>query len=155
MKIIQAVSSIVIAQMAGVVGSFCTFNNVATWYSTLSRPSWNPPSWIFGPVWLTLYAVIGYSAFLVWEKRKEDARAVFALWIYGVHLVLNAAWSIIFFGLQSPRAAFFEILILDVLIVFVTILFWRISRTAGILLLPYMAWVFFATYLNYTIWMLN
>lgn len=155
MKFVRALTSVAIAQMAGVIGSIFTTPNISGWYGSLTRPTWNPPNWVFGPVWITLYTLIGYAAFLVWEKRKTDVRVQAALWLYGVHLLFNALWSIIFFGMQNPGLAFLEILALDMLIIITTILFWRISRSAGLLMLPYAAWVFFATYLNYTIWILN
>lgn len=106
------------------------------------------------PVWITLYTLMGIAAYLVWQQRSlPEARL--ALWVYGIHLVFNALWSILFFGLKNPALAFGEILILLALIVVTTALFWRIHPAAGLLLIPYLAWVSFATYLNYTIWRLN
>jgi tryptophan-rich sensory protein len=155
MKSVRALTSILIAQMAGVIGSVFTANSINNWYDTLNHPGWGPPNWVFGPVWVVLYTIIGYSAFLIWEKRKVDVRAKLALWVYGIHLVLNALWSVVFFGMQNPQLAFFEILVLGASIALMAVLFVRISRMAGLLMLPYIGWVFFATYLNYTIWMLN
>ncbi len=154
MNILPAFVSILIAQAAGIIGSFFTANSVQTWYLAIARPTWNPPSWVFGPVWITLYTLMGIAAYLIWKKRKsKEARK--ALTVYGVQLGLNSLWSILFFGLQNPEAAFAEILILLGMIVATVVLFWRIDKRAGILLLPYLAWVSFASYLNFTIWQLN
>jgi translocator protein len=154
MKLVPLIFSIGIAQGAGVIGSFFTVSGVATWYTTIVTPEWNPPSWVFGPVWIGLYTLMGIAAFLVWQKRGLPG-AKLALLVYGVHLVLNALWSVLFFGLHNPALAFAEILILLVFIVGTIILFWRIHTWAGALLLPYLAWVSFAAFLNYTIWQLN
>lgn len=145
--------SILVAQAAGLIGSFFTMASVEGWYATLTLPAVAPPSWVFAPVWITLYALMGIAAYLVWQQRTAGSRP--ALIVYGIHLVFNALWSVIFFGLQRPGLAFAEILILLVLIVLTTALFWRINRRAGALMLPYIAWVSFAAYLNYAIWMLN
>jgi len=141
--------------MAGIIGSSSMPININGWYTILTRPELAPPNWVFGPVWIVLYTLMGFAAFLIWERRKFDPRATLALWVYGVHLVLNAVWSLIFFGMQNPRLAFFEILLLDVFAVATIVLFWRISKPAGLILLPYVTWLFFATYLNYTFWVLN
>ena len=154
MNFIPPIISILIAQGAGAIGSLFTTSSIDTWYTAIIKPEWNPPSWVFGPVWVTLYTLMGIAAYLVWRKRDtQEARR--ALYIYGVHLLLNSLWSILFFGLQNPQIAFFEILILLAFIVVVTVLFWRINTWAGLLFLPYLAWVSFAAYLNYTIWQLN
>lgn len=154
MKFISIIISIVVAQAAGAIGSIFTASSVSTWYNTLTRPSWNPPSWLFGPVWITLYTLMGIAAYLVWTK-KDMPGAKIALWVYGIHLVLNSLWSILFFGLRNPGAAFAEIIILLILIIVTTVLFWKIDPRAGALMLPYIAWVSFAMVLNYSIWRLN
>ncbi len=154
MQFLYAFVSIVIAQTAGLVGSLFTVESVSTWYTTISKPEWNPPSWIFGPVWITLYTLMGIAAYMVWQQR-EVPNAKLALWIYGVHLVFNALWSILFFGLKNPGLAFAEIIVLLVLIVITTLLFWKINPLAGGLMIPYIVWVSFAAFLNYTIWQIN
>lgn len=154
MKIISLVISILIAQTAGLIGSFSTASSVRTWYVELSKPSWNPPSWLFGPVWITLYAMMGIAAHLIWQQRSIPG-AKLALWIYVIQLALNALWSILFFGMKNPGLALIEIIILLVFILLTTFLFWKISPWAGILMLPYIGWVSFATFLNYTIFKLN
>ncbi|KKU70531.1 MAG: Integral membrane protein [Candidatus Wolfebacteria bacterium GW2011_GWB1_47_243] len=160
--------AIIIAELAGVIGLFFAANSVSTWYATqLVRPSWNPSSWVFGPVWITLYAMMGITSYLVWsaatkrtmeggvQKASLRKRVRGALTIYGMQLALNAAWSIIFFGLRSPGWAFVEIVFLWIAIVATIGVFWRISKPAAWLLVPYILWVSFAGYLNYTIWSLN
>jgi benzodiazapine receptor len=124
------------------------------WYAELTKPSWNPPNWIFGPVWSIIYLLIAISAWLVW---KNDGFLSFVIpsIIFLLQIILNAAWSWLFFGLHEVGYAFIEILALWVAILANIILFWRISPLNGILLLPYLAWVTFASVLNYTIWRLN
>jgi benzodiazapine receptor len=154
MKIIGVIVSIIIAQMAGAIGSFFTSSSVGTWYATVNKPSFNPPSWIFGPVWITLYALMGISSYLVWQARELPGAKI-ALWFYGIQLALNALWSILFFGMKNPGLAFAEIIILLISIIITTVLFWRISPLAGALMIPYILWVSFASILNYNIWQLN
>lgn len=124
------------------------------WYAQLHRPSWTPPGYLFGPVWSFLYLSMGIAAWLVW-RRAGFSGARLALILFVVQLVLNGMWSWIFFGTQRPGLAFAEILILWGMILATTLAFWRASTTAGILFLPYLAWVSFAAILNYSIWKLN
>jgi len=139
---------------AGLLGSIATTPQVDGWYKTLNKPSWNPPSQVFGPVWTTLYILMGVAAWLVW--RSGDVRSVWLpLALFGIQLALNAAWSWIFFKMQRPDWAFFEILILWVAIAATLVAFFRHSQLAGWLLVPYLAWVSFAAILNFTIWRLN
>ena len=146
---------IVVAESAGFVGSFFTIDSISTWYTTLAKPALNPPNWIFGPVWTTLYFLMGVGAFLVWRKARATQEGRRALVVFLVHLIANSLWSIIFFGLQEPGYALVWIVFLLGLILFTTFLFYRISRWAAYLFVPYVAWVCFATYLNYSIWVLN
>lgn len=146
--------SIFIAQGAGLLGAVFTMSSLQSWYPTLVTPEWNPPSWVFGPVWTILYTLMGISAYLIWKTPQKAPRKT-ALTLYGIQLLLNALWSILFFGFQNIGLAFAEILILWTTILLVMILFWRIHKTAGLLLLPYLAWVSFAAFLNYTLWQLN
>jgi len=124
------------------------------WYGTLVKPPWNPPDWLFAPVWTVLYALMGVAAWLVW-KRCRFGGASLALGAFIVQLALNAAWSWLFFGLHRPDLAFAEIVVLWVAILITLIQFWRLMRPAGILLAPYLAWVSFASVLNFTVWQLN
>jgi len=154
MKYLSLVLWIAAAQAAGAIGSFFTASGVKTWYVDLVKPVWNPPSWLFGPVWITLYTLMGIAAYVVY-KNKATGGAKTALIVFGVHLVLNSLWSILFFGLKNPGLAFAEILVLLAMIVITMFLFWRINTWAGALLVPYLLWVAFATYLNHTLWQLN
>lgn len=154
MKLLHVFISIIIAQTAGIIGSLATASSVRTWYKTLVKPAWNPPSWVFGPVWITLYTLMGIAAYLVWKQRGVSGVKQ-ALTIYGIHLVFNSLWSVLFFGLKNPGLAFVDIIILLALIIYVTVLFWKINIWAGMLFIPYILWVSFATYLNYTLWKLN
>lgn len=139
---------------AGFLGSIATTPQVDGWYKTLNKPSWNPPSQVFGPVWTTLYILMGVAAWLVW--RSADARSTWLpLALFGIQLALNAAWSWIFFKMQRPDWAFVEIVILWLAIVATLVGFFRHSQLAGWLLVPYFGWVSFAAILNFTIWRLN
>ena len=124
------------------------------WYAALSKPAWNPPNAIFAPVWSVLYGLMAVAAWLVW-RRAGFSGAGAALGLFAVQLILNALWSYLFFGRHQPGLAFGDIVVLWVAILSVVLLFWRVDRVAGALLLPYLAWVGFAAYLNFTLWRLN
>lgn len=152
--------SIAICQLAGIIGAFFTTPAIPTWYVGLVKPSFNPPSWLFGPVWTLLYTLMGISLYKIWLKKstllgKKKSEAIFAIKIFGIHLALNSLWSIIFFGFKNPQIAFFEIVVLWTFIIYVIKLFWKIEKISGILLLPYLVWVSFAMVLNFSIWTLN
>lgn len=151
--------SLALPQLAGLLGSVFTMSAVTTWYATLQKPPLSPPNWIFGPVWTTLYLLMGVSLYLVWRKWSvlpwTPARKKMALVFFGVQLALNTLWSVLFFGLQSPGLALINIILMVVAIKITMLLFWRVSRVATWLLLPYLLWVSFATYLNAAIWYLN
>lgn len=138
---------------AGGIGSYFTFEAVQTWYPTLQKPAWTPPSWVFGPVWTTLYVLMGTAAWRVWRRSGPEARA--ALTLFGVQLVLNTAWSGLFFGLRMPGLAFFELVLLWAAILATLLRFRSLDRLAAWLLAPYLAWVTFAGGLNLAIWQLN
>ncbi len=151
-EILKALGAIIICHLAGIIGSLFTVTSAGSWYETIIRPSWNPPGWIFGPVWLTLYTMMGISLYLVWRSGNRNW-LVFG--VFGLQLVLNALWSILFFGMQTPGYAFIEIIILWLSIIASIIIFFSVSRTASYLLIPYALWVSFAAFLNFTIWKLN
>jgi tryptophan-rich sensory protein len=153
--IFRSILAIAICQLAGLIGVVFTASAIPTWYSTLAKPALNPPNWIFGPVWTMLYSLMGIAAFLVWKKGWERTDVRKALSVFGVQLILNSAWSIVFFTLQSPAWALVNIMAMWLAIVWTMILFSKLSRTAMWLLVPYILWVSFATYLNYSILMLN
>jgi tryptophan-rich sensory protein len=127
---------------------------VDDWYAELSKPSWNPPNWLFGPVWSVLYLLMAIAAWLVWREGGLAGAAV-PLGLFVVQLALNAAWSWIFFGRHELGLALIEILVLWAAIVATMIAFWRVRPLSGILLVPYLLWVTFAAFLNFTLWRLN
>ena len=151
----QIVVAIAMTECVGLLGSVFTMSAIPLWYATLVRPSFAPPNWIFGPVWTALFAMMGVAAFLVWEQRGKRKGVRRALDVFGVQLALNVLWSVLFFGMQNPGAAFVEILALWFAILLTIVMFAKISRTAAWLLAPYLLWVSFATVLNYAFWMLN
>jgi tryptophan-rich sensory protein len=151
---LKLVGAVVISECAGVIGSIFTFSAIPTWYATLAKPSFNPPSWLFGPVWTALYLLMGIAAFLVWHKGDAAGRTR-ALTIFGFQLVLNALWSILFFGLHSSSLALAGIIILWIAIAITIMTFYKISRASAYLLVPYLLWVSFAFCLNFAIWKLN
>ena len=150
-KIWKLFISIFLPFLASAIGGLFTASSVSTWYVTLNKPSFNPPSWIFGPVWTILYLLMGISLYLVWIKKYSKPAFV----VFGLQLVLNALWSILFFGLNVPLYAFIEIVFLWVAILMTIIYFYRINRTSAYLLIPYILWVSFATVLNFAIFLLN
>ncbi|MDX1607752.1 MAG: TspO/MBR family protein [Candidatus Spechtbacterales bacterium] len=153
-KFFEAFGFILICQSAGFLGSFFTINNIESWYRFLNKPPFIPPDWLFGPAWLTLYTLMGISIFLIWQKRTEEgARQAFILFF--VHLVLNAAWTPIFFGAQLVSAALIVIVAIFIFIIILMRLFYPIDKRATWLLAPYLVWVGFATYLNLGIYLLN
>jgi tryptophan-rich sensory protein len=140
---------ILITEGAGIIGSIATFSSVKTWYlNSLIKPSFNPPSWLFAPVWTFLFFLMGVALYLVWTKKNN----LFWFW---VQLLLNILWSFLFFGLHSPLFALFEIVLLWFAILITIIKFWSFNKNAGILLLPYLVWVSFASFLNFSIARLN
>ncbi len=152
---LKLVTSLTICLFAGFIGSIFTSPSIPTWYTTLTKPSFNPPGWIFAPVWTTLFVLMGISLYLVWNKGLQDKKVKISLFIFGLQLVLNVLWSFLFFGLHSPFYALLKIIILWAAIVLTIVNFFKVSRTAGFLLLPYMFWVSFAAILNFSIWRLN
>ncbi len=139
--------------VAGLSAAFTT-SSVRDWYPTIQKPSWNPPAWLFGPVWTILYFMMAIAAWLVWRKR-EFACVNRSLALFVFQLILNAAWSPLFFGLKNPMAGLLDIIPLWAAILATLISFWKISPAAGVLLAPYWLWVSFATALNFAIWKLN
>ena len=135
------------------LGSIATAPALATWYAGLVKPSWNPPNWIFGPVWTMLYAMMAVAAWLVW--RHGGPRRLAALILFGVQLALNVSWSWLFFGLRQPGAALAEILLLWLAIGATARAFGLLSQPAALLLIPYLLWVGFAAVLNWALWRLN
>jgi tryptophan-rich sensory protein len=136
------------------LGGAITATSVGTWYQALEKPSFNPPDWVFAPVWTALYLMMAIAAWRAWRRTRIAARGT-ALSVFAVQLVLNLTWSLLFFGLQRIDLALVEIVILLVVIGVNTVLFWRIDRLAGALFVPYLLWVAYAAALNASLWLLN
>jgi translocator protein len=175
---IKLIVSILICEFAGIVGSIFTAPAIKSWYYFLNKPSFSPPSWLFAPVWTILFLLMGIALYLAWSKdftanilpnqtekkawnkiseklwlgswREENAALIFI-----IQLVLNIFWSVIFFGLKSPGFAFVEILMLWFAILYTIVNFYRISKTSACLLIPYLLWVSFAAFLNFSVWLIN
>ncbi|MDH7596564.1 MAG: tryptophan-rich sensory protein [Methanothrix sp.] len=154
-RIVLLVLCITICQLAGVVGSYFTDISVTTWYPTLVKPSYTPPGWFIGVVWVVLYTLMGISLFLILDSKPAAERLKGALIPFCLQLLLNIMWSGAFFGLRSPLYALVVIAALWLSIIVTMRAFFEISRKAGVLLVPYILWVSFAAFLNYTIWRLN
>jgi tryptophan-rich sensory protein len=136
------------------LGGIVTTPNIPTWYAGLVKPAWTPPGWVFGPVWFVLYLSMAVAAWLVWRQGGLQAARV-PLGLFAVQLALNAAWSWLFFGLRDPGLALIDVILLWSAICATTITFWHRSWIAGVLFVPYLAWVSFAAVLNFAIWRLN
>lgn len=141
--------------LAGAIGSFFTSSSIPGWYQNINKPFFNPPNWIFGPVWTVLFLMMGISLYLIWKKETPKKIKRIAISIFAVQLLFNTLWSIAFFGLKSPFLGLIIIIILLFLIAVNIFKFYKISKEAGILLIPYIIWVSFAFILNFAIWKLN
>ena len=153
--IITFLICLAIPLLIGFIGSQFTMESVKTWYLTINRPSFNPPNWVFAPVWTTLYVLMGIASFRVWQRRKTAEWFHWAVIIYFVQLIFNLMWSFIFFELHQIGFALVEIILLLLLIVINAFIFYRFDKLAAWLFLPYFLWVSFATYLTYSIFILN
>jgi len=149
--------AVLAVELVGASGAVFTARGLASWYGTLQRPALAPPNWVFGPVWTTLFALMGVAVWLVWRRLDSppDRRARAALAVFAIHFVANLAWSAAFFGLQSVDLGLAVILVLLALILLTIRAFDRVDRRAALLLVPYLLWVCFAAYLNYRFWVLN
>lgn len=152
-KLSRLLLALIIPQAAGLLGSLFTSQGVNTWYKTINKPSFNPPDWIFAPVWTLLFILMGVSFYLVWQTTF--ARKKCAYRIFFIQLIFNILWSVIFFGFQNPQLAFMEILVLWIMIFINICFFYQINKLASYLMIPYLAWVTFAAVLNFSIWQLN
>lgn len=151
----KLLASILLCQLAGAIGAVFTASSVENWFPLLEKPFFSPPSWIFPPVWILLYTLMGISLYIVWKKGVQQREVKIGLLIFGIQLGLNIIWSYLFFGLRSPYYAFIEIILLWFAILLTIIQFRKISKTASYLLLPYILWVSFAMLLNHSLWLLN
>lgn len=151
----KLIASVGICQLAGIIGSVFTAPEIAGWYQALQKPSFAPPGWAIGAVWIALFTLMGISLYLVWQRGVGNEGVKKGLIIFGIQLGLNIFWSYLFFGLHSPFFAFVEIIFLWFAILIAIYQFLKIDKTAAYLLIPYILWVSFATYLNFLIWKFN
>jgi benzodiazapine receptor len=151
---LKFIFSIIICQLAGITGSLFTQNSLG-WYYTLNKPFLRPPDWLFAPVWITLYAIMGISLYLVWKKGFSQNNSKYAIILFFVQLVFNAMWSVIFFGERSILGGLVVILVLWILIFLTIFAFSRVNLSSAYLLVPYLIWVSYASILNFSIWRLN
>ncbi len=152
---LKLIIAIAVPQIVGITSGLASAQGTRDWYPTLVKPWFNPPSWVFGPVWTILYVMMGIAAYLVWRKGLEESGVKTALILFSIQLGLNGIWSLLFFGMRSPGIAFIEIVFLWCAIVATLIAFFRQSKAAGALFIPYWAWVSFAVVLNFSLWRLN
>lgn len=153
--VVKLLISVAVCQCAGIIGSIFTTPAIPTWYATLQKPAFTPPNWLFAPAWITLYVLMGISASIVWHKGLDNRPIRIALTIFLIQLVLNALWSVVFFGLESPLYGMVVILALWIAILLTILRFFKISTSAGSLMLPYIGWVSFAAILNIYLFILN
>lgn len=151
----KLIASIFICQLAGVIGSIFTTSAIKDWYVFLLKPTFAPPNWVFAPVWVTLYTMMGISLFLIWKKGLDKKEINNAFKLFLIHLLVNSLWSVIFFGLRNILGGLIEISILVVLVVIIVTKFYKIDKVAAYLLIPYLFWGIFATFLNFQILRLN
>jgi len=153
-QILGLIVSIVLCFGAAGLGGLVTDPQIPAWYAQLAKPAWTPPNLLFGPVWTALYLCMAVAAWLVWRQGGLAAAKV-PLGLFAVQLALNALWPLLFFGLRQPGIAAVEIVLLWAAILATVVAFWNRSRSAALLLIPYLAWVTFAVFLNYAIWRMN
>jgi len=154
-NVIKLIFSISICQFAGVVGSIFTSPSIPVWYATLQKPYFSPPNWIFAPVWILLFTLMGISLYLILKENLNDRTVKIGIAIFSFQLILNISWSFLFFTFQNILYALFEIIILWFAILLTIYQFWKINKKSSYLLIPYLLWVTFAAILNFTIWILN
>lgn len=148
-------AAILFCIIVGSLGSLVTITGPGSWYTTLQKPFFAPPSWVFAPVWITLFTLMGIALYLVWESGTEKREVRLAIGVFGVQFALNVLWSFLFFGLRSPVLGFINILLLWVMIAVTMWAFYRVKKSAAYLLIPYIAWVSLASALNGAIYFMN
>jgi len=153
-EILKLIASVILCQLAGFLGSLFTTPAIPTWYATLKKPFFTPPNWIFGPVWISLFILMGISLFYVW-RRPDHPEFKKALIFFFVQLILNVLWSLAFFGLRLPLLGLVDIILLWIAILLTIQTFLKVSKFAGVLLIPYLLWVSFAALLNFPLWIQN
>lgn len=152
----KLIAAILVCQMAGIIGSIFTISSIPSWYSTLAKPWFTPPNWAFGPVWITLYALMGIAIYLIYETKVKDKKTKkLAITLFAIQLILNTLWSIVFFGAHNIFGGLAIIVFLWLFIAATMVKFYEINKTSYILMIPYLLWVSLATALTYWVWVLN
>lgn len=151
----ELAAAIILCVIVGSIGSLVTITGPGSWYATLQKPFFAPPNWVFAPMWITLFVLMGIALYLVWESDREHHDVKVALRVFGVQFILNVLWSFLFFGLRSPLLGFVDILLLWVMIAATIWVFYRVKKSAAYLLIPYLAWVSLASALNGAIYFMN
>jgi benzodiazapine receptor len=145
---------VIICQLAGIIGAFFTQQSVTTWFLTLRKPVFNPPAWVFGPMWTLLYLLMGIALYqVVTRARYRENKCVYT--IFSIQLILNSLWSFFFFGMRSPGLALIDIVLLDIAVGYTLIELYRVKPSAAFIMIPYQLWILFATVLNLAIYLLN
>lgn len=151
----KLIVSILIVFLAGAVGTVFTLKEITTWYVNIPKPSWTPPNWAFGPIWSTLYVLMGVSLFLIWREGLNRKDVKIGIGVFAVQLILNVVWSLVFFGSHNIAGGLVMVILLWISILINIVVFYRISKPAGIILIPYLIWVTIAGYLNYSVYLLG
>ena len=154
-SVAKLIVAIVVCEAIGGIGSIFTIGAVSTWYASLQKPWFTPPNWLFGPVWVTLFLLMGISLYLLWTHADKNSIRKKALILFGVQLALNELWTLLFFGLRQYFLGLIDIIVLWVAIGLTIVESYRVRKLAGLVLVPYIAWVTIATLLNYYVWLLN
>ncbi|MBL0049150.1 MAG: tryptophan-rich sensory protein [Bacteroidetes bacterium] len=152
---VKFILAILLCESVGILSALLSNAGNNAWFDALNKPSWNPPPYLFAPVWTILYLMMGISLWLIWKNKVAEVNKRKQYFIFGIQLFLNFSWSIIFFRMHNPLLALMDIILMLALIIATTVSFARYSKPAAWLLVPYLAWVSFATFLNYSIWILN
>ena len=155
MKIFKFIFALLVCQAAGGIGSLFTIPAIDSWYADLNKPSFTPPNWLFSPAWITLFVLMGLALYLILIKDLSQKKVQTALSLFFTQLIFNILWSVLFFGLKSPLLGFIEIIVLIVLVLATILQFAKISKPAAFLLVPYLLWITFAAFLNFSVWQLN
>lgn len=151
----KLIAAVLLCIIVGSLGSLVTITGPASWYATLEKPFFAPPNWVFGPVWITLFTLMGIALYLVWESGLKKPGVRTALMVFGAQFALNVLWSFLFFGLESPLLGLADIILLWILIAATIVLFYRVRKGASYLLIPYIAWVSLALVLNASVYLMN
>ncbi len=154
-EVARLLGCVLLCEVLGSIGTIFTSPNIPTWYAGLQKPTFTPPSWVFGPAWTLLFVLLGVGLYLVWREARRGRPARLALGVFLAQFLLNILWSLLFFGLRSPLAGLLDIIPLWIAILATILVWWRLSRPAALVLVPYLLWVSFATALNTAIWHLN